>query len=101
MMTQTHVLSASPTVATVRVRMVYLARLREALGTAGETLALPQAEATVRGVLDHLRARGGAFAAELGSGRTFRIAVNHVLVDGAAVVRDGDEVALLPPVTGG
>jgi molybdopterin converting factor small subunit len=30
-----------------------------------------------------------------------RVAVNHALVGEAAAVRDGDEVALFPPVTGG
>jgi molybdopterin converting factor small subunit len=30
-----------------------------------------------------------------------RIAVNHAVADAATPVRDGDEVALFPPVTGG
>jgi molybdopterin converting factor small subunit len=30
-----------------------------------------------------------------------RIAVNQVLLNGPAVIADGDEVAFLPPVTGG
>jgi len=30
-----------------------------------------------------------------------RVAVNHALVARDVLVRDGDEVALLPPVTGG
>jgi molybdopterin synthase sulfur carrier subunit len=103
-MTQTHLLSDNPTAAAppaLRLRMVYLARLREALGTGAETLALPPGAATVGDVLEHLRARGGAFAAELAAGRAFRVAVNHALAGAASAVRDGDEVALLPPVTGG
>ena len=64
----------------VVVRLVYLARLREALGSAGEPLALPPAApATVASVLDALRARGGAFAAELAPGRAVRVAVNHAM----------------------
>jgi molybdopterin synthase sulfur carrier subunit len=86
----------------VVVRLVYLARLREALGAAGESLALPrEGPATVAGVLDALRARGGAFAAELAPGRAVRIAVNHAMAKAADPVQDGDEVALFPPVTGG
>ena len=84
----------------VTVSLVYLARLREAFGRTGETLELPDG-ATVAMLLDALRARGGAFAAELGSGRAFRVAVNHDLTDLDHAVRNGDEVALLPPVTGG
>jgi molybdopterin synthase sulfur carrier subunit len=38
---------------------------------------------------------------ELAPGRAVRVAVNHALVAVDSPVRDGDEVALLPPVTGG
>jgi molybdopterin synthase sulfur carrier subunit len=87
--------------ADVTVHIVYLARLREAFGCAGEALTLPASEASVAAVLAALRAREGPFAAELAAGRAVRVAVNHALVGADAVVRDGDEVALLPPVTGG
>ena len=85
----------------VTVRLVYLARLREAFGTPGETLALAHPEATVRALLDTLRDRGGRFAEELDGRRAIRIAVNHAVVSIDEALRDGDEVALLPPVTGG
>jgi molybdopterin synthase sulfur carrier subunit len=86
--------------AAVRIRVVYLARLREALGTAGEVLAL-EGHPRIADVIGVLRARGGAFARELGEGRAVRAALNHALAPADAVVRDGDEVAFLPPVTGG
>jgi molybdopterin synthase sulfur carrier subunit len=85
----------------VTVNLVYLARLREAFGRAGEALTLPAGDASVAAVLAALRARGGPFAAELAAGRAVRVAVNHALVGTDAIFRDGDEVALLPPVTGG
>ena len=87
--------------ATTTVRLVFLARLREAFGSAGETLALPGGNATVASIIAVLRGRGGAFAAELAPGRAVRIAVNHAMVGADAPVGDGDEVALFPPVTGG
>jgi len=87
--------------ADVSVNLVYLARLREAFGRAGEALTLPAGDASVAAILAALRARGGAYATELAAGRAVRIAVNHALVGADSVVRDGDEVALLPPVTGG
>ena len=87
--------------ADVTVNLVYLARLREAFGRAGEALTLSGGDATVAAVVALLRARGGVFAAELAAGRAVRIAINHALVGADSVVRSGDEVALLPPVTGG
>ena len=86
----------------VTVRLVYLARLREAFASSGESFALTGAdEPTVAMLLDALRARGGAYAAELGGGRALRVAVNHGVARLDDVVHDGDEVALFPPVTGG
>ena len=86
--------------ATVALNVVYLARLRDAFGCAAETLALP-APARASDVLAALRERGGAFAAELKPGRAVRVAVNHAMAGDDAPLEDGDEVALLPPVTGG
>lgn len=84
----------------VTVRLVYLARLREALGRASESIAL-SSEATVAKLLDDLRSRGGAYAFELAPGRAYRVAVNHALAGATTTLHEGDEVALLPPVTGG
>jgi molybdopterin synthase sulfur carrier subunit len=85
----------------ITVRLVYLARLRDAFATAGETLAVRRDAATVGAVVAGLRARGGAWAAELAAGRAVRYAVNHELAPADAALADGDELALLPPVTGG
>jgi len=87
--------------ASTRLAVIYLARLRETLGMPGETVDLPVQDADVAALLAHLRGRGGVFAAELAPGRTFRVAVNHAMATDATALRDGDEVALLPPVTGG
>ena len=87
--------------ATVTVRVVYLARLRDAFGRSEERLALAGTTPVVADVLTVLRARGGVHAAELAKGRAVRVAVNHAMVGDDAPLRNGDEVALLPPVTGG
>ena len=83
------------------VKLLYLARLREILGVAAEDIELPREVATVAALLAWLRARGGAWAAELAPGRAVRVAVNHDVAHGETPVRAGDEVALFPPVTGG
>jgi molybdopterin synthase sulfur carrier subunit len=85
-----------------RLRLVYLARLREAFSSSGETFELAVHERpTVASVVDALRARGGAWAMELAAGRAVRFAVNHRLVRADHPIADGDEVAIFPPVTGG
>jgi sulfur-carrier protein len=83
------------------VRLVYLARLRDALGTTGESVDLPREVSTVRALLDWLARRGGAWTLELAPGRGVRIAVNHDIAQADTPVRAGDEIALFPPVTGG
>ena len=86
----------------VRLRLVYLARLREAFWSSGERLDLGAQDApTLATVVATLRARGGAFERELAPGRAVRFAVNHRLARPDHPVADGDEVAIFPPVTGG
>jgi molybdopterin synthase sulfur carrier subunit len=85
----------------VSLRLVYLARLREAFGANSETFELTAETPNVASVVDALRARGGVWSAELAPGRAVRFAVNHRLSGLDHVVASGDEVAIFPPVTGG
>lgn len=83
------------------IRLVYLARLREAFGCSSETLELPADLRTVGALLARLAARGDAWADELAKGRALRVAVNHEVAKPDTPLAPGDEVALFPPVTGG
>jgi sulfur-carrier protein len=83
------------------VRIVYLARLRDAFGTSEEQVDLPGEIGTVAALLAWLSARGGAWAHELASGRAVRVAVNHDVALLTTPIQRDDEVALFPPVTGG
>jgi Molybdopterin converting factor, small subunit len=56
---------------------------------------------TTDDLLALLRTRGPDWHEALQPGRVFKLALNQQLLHAAAEVRDGDEVALLPPVTGG
>lgn len=96
-------MSDSPTsmASGLTVRVVYLARLREAFGCASEQVTLPMAASTVATLVATLRSRRGVWEAELESGRAWRVAVNHALSADDARLAEGDEVAFLPPVTGG
>ena len=83
------------------ITLVYLARLREALGTASEKVELPGDVGTVAALLGWLRGRGGVWAAELAPERAVRVAVNFGVARTDTPIKAGDEIALFPPVTGG
>lgn len=85
----------------MNVTVLYFARLRETLGLAQETIALPAQLASVAGLLDHLRARGGEWQTALAPAQPYRVAVNQDMADISTPLQDGDEVAIFPPVTGG
>jgi sulfur-carrier protein len=83
------------------VRLLFFARLRDELGTAGEELSLPDGVGTVAELRAILRARGAAWERFLAPNKSVRIAVNQVMASAATAIRDGDEIAFFPPVTGG
>ena len=82
------------------VKVLYFAGLREALATSGEDIRLPAGVASVAALRDHVAARGEPWA-QLARTRNLRCAVNRAMAGFDAAVRDGDEVAFFPPVTGG
>ncbi|MGH7059253.1 MAG: molybdopterin converting factor subunit 1 [Stellaceae bacterium] len=83
------------------MKLLYFAWLRARIGCAEEEVALPPGVGDVAGLLDWLRARGPAYAAALADLSVVRVAVNQDYVGPEHAVRDGDEVAIFPPVTGG
>jgi molybdopterin synthase sulfur carrier subunit len=83
------------------VTILYFARLREALGTGSEQIALPENVATIESLRQTLIRRGGAWAHELAPSRNVRMAVNQDMANADTPVNDGDEIAFFPPVTGG
>ena len=83
------------------IQILYFARLRELLGTERETIELPPGVTTVADLVAHLRRRGPPWSQALGEGERVMIAVNQALAQPQAQVKEGDEVALFPPVTGG
>jgi molybdopterin synthase sulfur carrier subunit len=64
-------------------------------------VSLPSAAATVEGLRDQLRSRGGAWETELAPARAVRVAVNQDMATLTTALQPGDEVAFFPPVTGG
>jgi MoaE-MoaD fusion protein len=79
----------------IHVRILCFGVLKDWLGAQAATLELPEG-ATVAVLLEQLRARP---AAALLQG--IAVSVNAEYATGAHVLADGDEVGLLPPVSGG
>ena len=83
------------------MKLLYFAWLRTRIGCAEEDVALPPQVHDVAGLLDWLRRRSDQHAEALRNLKLVRVAVNQQYVGFAHPVREGDEVALFPPVTGG
>jgi molybdopterin synthase sulfur carrier subunit len=83
------------------ITVLYFARLKESLNYSTEEMDLPEGVKTVAQLKMHLAKRGEAWAHLFNGKQTIRAAINHALVDNEAAVKDGDEVAFFPPVTGG
>ena len=83
------------------MKLLYFAWLRTRLGVAEEELPLPPDIRDVAGLVAWLRRRGANYAEALKDAKIVRVAVNQEYVGDDHPLRDGDEVALFPPVTGG
>ena len=83
------------------MNLLYFAWLRQKIGTNRETVAPPAEVATVGALIDWLRARSPGHAEAFANARFVRAAVNHEFASLETAVRQGDEVAFFPPVTGG
>lgn len=78
-----------------KVTLLYFASLRDVAGMAGETVE--SAAADLRALYAELRARHGfALPAE-----RLRVAMDGAFADWSDTLRDGAEVAFIPPVSGG
>ena len=91
----------------MRLNMLYFGVLKEFFGVNGETVEVP-AETTVEGILSFSRERASNLRISglrtLGDRHVWTalaVAVNREYADRTTMLRDGDEVALLPPVSGG
>jgi molybdopterin converting factor subunit 1 len=81
----------------VKVRVLYFGIVRERLGKREETVEIP-AGATVETLLNLLEQRYASMAAGAGS---IRIACNNEYVDSDWTLSENDEIAVIPPVSGG
>ncbi len=82
------------------IHVLYFARFREELDTAAEELEASGFD-DVGSIITLLRDRGGSWSSIFSTDQTVMIAVNQEVADAQTPIKDGDEVAFFPPVTGG
>ena len=83
------------------IHLKLFASLRELTGTGEEALALPDHVETLAQLRELLRSRDSRWSEALDPQRAIRGAINQRMAQESDPVRDGDEVAFFPPVTGG
>jgi molybdopterin synthase sulfur carrier subunit len=83
------------------IKILYFARLSETLGLKSEELEPGPDCKSVKDLVAELTSRGEPFVAAFDGDAQVLVAVNQAMSEFASEVRDGDEVAFFPPVTGG
>lgn len=80
------------------ITILFFAQIRELVGLA--QLAYPCDDISIEELLQQLSQKGDKWAYAL-QNKNVLCAVNKVLVESNHIVKNGDEVAFFPPVTGG
>jgi len=80
----------------MEIRLMSYGGLKDITGSDALGFAIPQQAVSVTELKELLLARYPAL-----EGKTFRIAVNERFVEGESEVGSGDNVALMPPFSGG
>jgi sulfur-carrier protein len=83
----------------MQITIRYFASIREAIGQGSEVRQTQSA--TLADLRNELIAAGSSYAQALARGRSVRLALDQVMSDESAALREGCEVAFFPPVTGG
>jgi molybdopterin synthase catalytic subunit len=87
----------------MQVRVLFFGVLKDLLSSSGATVTLPEG-ATVGQLTEQLRngiGTHGSGSAEHAVWGALAVAVNREYANRSAVLQEGDEIALLPPVSGG
>jgi molybdopterin synthase sulfur carrier subunit len=80
----------------MRIKVRYFASTRDLVGTEGEEITIPQGS-TVEGLLEALK----GLHEQLMGVELILVAVNGAYVGPWTMLKEGDVVALFPPVSGG
>ena len=80
------------------LQVLFFAQTREIIGI--DKIELPADFSSAEQVREHLAAKGDKWALALQSDKLL-VAINQTLLPLNSAVKDGDEIAFFPPVTGG
>lgn len=83
------------------MRLVYLARVREAIGVDGEDREIPSDVQTVAECIKWLAAQGESYATAFSDLPRLRFALDQQMVGQETLLEGASELAIFPPVTGG
>ncbi|WP_417215204.1 molybdopterin converting factor subunit 1 [Alcanivorax sp.] len=83
------------------IEIRFFAALRERVGSDSLMVSPPESVDTVAALVAWLADDNASVGGALEATPRYMVAVNEVLSQEQAAVRDGDVVALFPPVTGG
>ena len=83
------------------MKILYFAWMREHIGCAEEEIELPDGVTTVAELLPHLASQSNGHATALRNLKTVRVAVNRTYSGLDMSIKQDDEIAFFPPVTGG
>lgn len=84
----------------MKIQLKFFASVREQLGVSAETLELDEG-LTAFAVRDYLMQRSDVWSAALSHQKVLRMALNQDMIQNDQALKDGDELAFFPPVTGG
>jgi sulfur-carrier protein len=83
------------------VRLVYFARVREAIGIDAEAQEIPPEVQTVGNCVTWLAGQGENYAAAFADPSRLRFALDQQMVGEDTPLLGASELAIFPPVTGG
>ena len=83
------------------LKIIYFASLRDRIGRAEEQLELPESAANLADLIAHLSDLHGSAWSDQINNTPVLTAVNHEMCERTQSIKDGDEIAFFPPVTGG
>ena len=83
------------------MRVLYFAKVREIIGMPEENIDLPSNVQTVEDFLDYLISKENKYDLALSNKEAIHIACDEVHVNKDFILKNTEEIAIFPPVTGG